>query len=463
MVFSTPVFLFCYLTLVLAVYYLSPVRVRNLVLFIASLLFYFWGEQIYFLIMIWSTAIDFTHGLLVDRWKRAGKLRLAKGAVASSVIMNLALLFFFKYWDFIAASLQSIGITFMPVLGIHLPIGISFYTFQTMSYTIDVYRGDAKPQKSVLRFGTYVTLFPQLIAGPIIKYKEIADQLEERTHSFDRFASGVCIFMAGLSKKLLLANTLGRIWEIYKVMPEGMSVLGAWLGAIAFTFQIYFDFSGYSDMAIGLGRMLGFEFLKNFNYPYTAVSVTDFWRRWHISLSTWFRDYLYIPLGGNRVRPARWVLNLMIVWAVTGLWHGASWNFLFWGLYYGILLVLEKLVLGKYLEKLPSFLRHLLTMLIVVVGWVLFGLENGGMPAYLKVMFGGGPLTDPGALYLLGSYLPAFLAAAAGSTPLVSGLFAKIPEKGRGYLRIALVAGSLIVCTAYLVADTYNPFLYFRF
>ncbi len=463
MVFSTPVFLFVYLTLILAVYYIVPVRIRNFVLFIGSLLFYFWGERLYFLIMIWSTAIDFTHGILVDKWKKAGKIRLAKMAVASSMIMNLGLLFFFKYWDFIASSLQSIGISFMPVLGIHLPIGISFYTFQTMSYTIDVYRGDARPQRSILQFGTYVTLFPQLIAGPIIKYKELADQLDDRKHSFDRFSSGVGIFMVGLSKKLLLANTLGRIWEVYKTVPEGMTVVGAWLGAAAFAFQIYFDFSGYSDMAIGLGRMFGFEFPINFNYPYIAESVTDFWRRWHISLSTWFRDYLYIPLGGNRVSAPRWVLNLMIVWAVTGLWHGASWNFLFWGLYYGILLILEKMVFGKIHDALPGVLKHVLTMVIVLVGWVLFGLEDGGLFTYLGVMFGRGPLCDAGTLYLLRSYLPALCCACIGSTPFVKEWYGRIPEKTRNILQLVLIAAALIVCTAYMVADTYNPFLYFRF
>ena len=463
MVFSTPVFLFVYLTLILAVYYIVPVRFRNFVLFIGSLLFYFWGERLYFLIMIWSTAIDFTHGILVDKWKKAGKIRLAKMAVASSMFMNLGLLFFFKYWDFIAASLQSIGISFMPVLGIHLPIGISFYTFQTMSYTIDVYRGDARPQRSILQFGTYVTLFPQLIAGPIIKYKELADQLDDRKHSFDRFSSGVGIFMVGLSKKLLLANTLGRIWEVYKTVPEGMTVAGAWLGAAAFAFQIYFDFSGYSDMAIGLGRMLGFEFPINFNYPYIAESVTDFWRRWHISLSTWFRDYLYIPLGGNRVSVPRWILNLMIVWAVTGLWHGASWNFLFWGLYYGILLILEKMVFGRIHDALPGVLKHLLTMVIVLIGWVLFGLENGGLFTYLGVMFGRAPLCDAGTLYLFRSYLPALVCACIGSTPYVKTLFGRIPEKARSILQVVLIAAGLIVCTAYMVADTYNPFLYFRF
>ena len=290
MVFSTPIFLFCFLVLTLLVYYVVPRRFRNLVLLCASLLFYYWGEKAYVVIMFLSTAIDFTHGLLVERCKQRDNDRGARLAVASSILFNLALLFFFKYWDFIAGSLQSMGLTFMPVLNIHLPIGISFYTFQTMSYTIDVYRGDARAQRSILNFGTFVTLFPQLIAGPIIKYKDLGDQIDSRDTSTEKFASGVQIFMVGLAKKLLIANNVGMLWDSYKAMaPADLTVAGAWLGVLTFTFQIYFDFSGYSDMATGLGRMLGFEFLPNFNYPYISKSITEFWRRWHISLSTWFR------------------------------------------------------------------------------------------------------------------------------------------------------------------------------
>ena len=328
MVFSTPVFLFYFLVVTLLVYYLVPLRFRNLVLLCSSLFFYFWGERIYVVIMLLSTVIDFTHGMLVERCKKQGNDKGARWAVASSMFFNLLLLFFFKYWDFLAGSLQAIGLTFVPVLDIHLPIGISFYTFQTMSYTIDVYRGDAQVQRNIINFGTFVTLFPQLIAGPIIKYKDLADQLDSRTNSTEQFASGVQRFMVGLGKKLLIANNVGMLWESYKVMAvTDLTVAGAWLGVLAFTFQIYFDFSGYSDMAIGLGRMLGFEFMENFNYPYISKSITEFWRRWHISLSTWFREYLYIPLGGNRCSKPRWVFNLLVVWAATGFWHGASWNY----------------------------------------------------------------------------------------------------------------------------------------
>ena len=314
MVFSTPYFLFLYLPIVLVLYYISPLKWRNFVLLVVNLVFYGWGEPVYILIMFVSIAIDYTHGMLVERGKRTGNLRLAKGAVASSVICNLALLFFFKYWNFIAGSLAGLGIGFLPIIErlplpgggsipFTLPIGISFYTFQTMSYTIDVYRGDARVQKNIVNFGTFVTLFPQLIAGPILQYKDLDAQLEHREHNTERFARGVQRFVVGLSKKVLLANNLGKLWDVYLATPGGeLTTLGAWLGIIAFSLQLYFDFSGYSDMAIGLGRMLGFEFLENFNYPYISKSVTEFWRRWHISLGSWFREYLYIPLGGNRVK-----------------------------------------------------------------------------------------------------------------------------------------------------------------
>ena len=342
MVFSTPLFMFYFLVLTMGIYFVVPRRFRNLVLLVSSLFFYYWGERDYVMIMFISTVIDYTHGMIVERCKEKGNLTGAKWAVGSSIVFNLALLIFFKYWDFLAGSLQVIGIP-APILGIHLPIGISFYTFQTMSYTVDVYRGDTRAQRSILNFGTFVTLFPQLIAGPIIKYKDLGDQIDQRTTSADKFAAGVQIFMVGLGKKLLLANNVGQLWDAYKAMaPEQLTVAGAWLGVVAFSLQLYFDFSGYSDMATGLGRMFGFDFLANFNYPYISKSVTEFWRRWHISLGTWFREYLYIPLGGNRCSKGRWVFNLLAVWAATGIWHGASWNYLLWGLYFFVLLMVEK-------------------------------------------------------------------------------------------------------------------------
>ncbi len=458
--------MFCFLPLTLAVYYLCPVRWRNLSLMLASLLFYFWGERLYAVIMIVSTLVDYTHGRIVAHCKEAGNDRGARMAVASSVILNLGILFFFKYWDFLAASLNGIGLKFIPVLGIHLPIGISFFTFQTMSYTIDVYRGDAEPQKSLLNFGTFVTLFPQLVAGPIIRYKDLGDQINERHETFDRFEKGITIFVIGLSKKLLLANNLGQLWDIAKGSIGSLSVAGAWLGVLAYSFQIYFDFSGYSDMAAGLGRMFGFEFPVNFNYPYISESITAFWRRWHISLSTWFREYLYIPLGGNRKGSGRWYFNIFTVWAATGLWHGASWNYLFWGLYFCIILIIEKAFLLKALEKAPKFVRHVSTLFLIMIGWTIFGLEDLSMlVAYLRTMFGLShkAFSNAAFLYYAGQYLPILLIAAIGSTPAPAKCFGRLKERNAAILKTVLIALGLIVCTAYMVAGTYNPFLYFRF
>ena len=467
MVFSTPIFLFYFLALTLLTYYMAPRRGRNVVVLLASLVFYYWGERLYVAIMLLSTAIDYTHGMLVERCKSRGNDRGARLAVTSSIVFNLSLLFFFKYWDFIAASLQSAGVSVMPVLGVHLPIGVSFYTFQTMSYTIDVYRGDAQAQRNILNFGTFVTLFPQLIAGPIIKYKDLGDQIDNRVCSAEKFASGVQIFMVGLAKKLLLANNVGMLWDSYKAMaPSGLTIAGAWLGVLAFTFQIYFDFSGYSDMAIGLGRMLGFEFLPNFNYPYTAKSITEFWRRWHISLSTWFREYLYIPLGGSRCAKPRWMFNLLVVWAATGIWHGASWNYLLWGLYFFALLLLEKVLLLKQLKRAPALVGHIYTLFLVMVSWAIFALEDfSHLAAYLKVMFGlgGVPLADGTFGYYLSNYLPVLGVAALAATPLGAAAYRRLGTRARQAACAFLVIGGLMLCTAFLVAGTYNPFLYFRF
>ena len=466
MVFSTPFFLFFYLPIVLFAYYVTPLKWRNGLLLLLNLLFYGWGEPVYILIMFLSIGIDYTHGLLVERAKERGEDKKARWFVAQSVIFNLALLFFFKYWDFLAGSLAGLGLDFLPKLGLTLPIGISFYTFQTMSYTIDVYRGDAKAQKSVVNFGTFVTLFPQLIAGPIIKYKDLGEQLDRRDHTVQRFSSGVQIFMAGLAKKVLLANNLGQLWEAYRDLPpEQLTVMGSWLGVLAFSLQLYFDFSGYSDMAVGLGRMLGFEFLPNFNYPYISRSITEFWRRWHISLGSWFREYVYIPMGGNRVSGGRLFFNLMVVWGLTGLWHGASWNFLLWGLYFGVLLILEKRWLHRLLDRLPSLLRRVYTLLLVLVSWAIFAVEDlGQLGAYLNAMLGVGvPLADPTAGYYAAAYLPVLLAACVAATPLGKSLWHRLPEKGRAVALPLLVTGGLLLCTAYLVDATYNPFLYFRF
>ena len=462
MVFSSLLFLFFYLPVTLLVYYLSPARWRNLWLFLVNLVFYGWGEPVYVVLMVFSIAVNYAAGWRVDKRRDRAKLILVLNAV-----VNLGLLFFFKYYDFLAESLGSItGLSFLRPLGISLPIGISFYTFQNMSYPIDVYRGDARSQHSFIRYGTYVALFPQLIAGPIVRYKDIAEQLDHREETTGKFASGVCRFCVGLSKKVLLANNIGALWDVYKAMdPASLSAADAWLGALAFTFQIYFDFSGYSDMAIGLGRMLGFEFVENFNYPYISRSITEFWRRWHISLSTWFRDYVYIPLGGNRRGKGRQLLNLLIVWTLTGIWHGASWNFLFWGLYYALLLILEKLFLYDRLQKAPAWLGHVYALILVVIGWVLFSVEElSSCLMYLRSMFfGGAGLVSGTFLYYLRSFAPGILVMALASTPLAKSLYRRLPEHFTRIMNPILVLASLILCTAYLVDSTYNPFLYFRF
>ena len=452
MIFSSPYFLFLYFPVVLTLYYISPLRWRNLVLLIANLIFYGWGGPVYVGIMFLSIFIDYTHGLLVEKYRERD--RLARWFVGQSVVFNLLLLGFFKYWDFLAESVNGLTGLGLPVLGLPLPIGISFYTFQTMSYTIDVYRRAAPVQRDPVAFGAYVTLFPQLIAGPIVQYRTVADQLKGRTESMEKFVSGIQRFSVGLAKKVLLANAIGQLWDD-ALAAEQLTLTGAWLGLAAYAFQIYFDFSGYSDMAIGLGRMFGFTFLENFNYPYISRSVVEFWRRWHISLTTWFREYVYFPLGGNRVSRAKWVRNILTVWLLTGVWHGAGWNFLLWGLYYGAWMLAE---------RLPAALGRVYTLLIVLVGWALFAVEDmGRLGAYFRSLAGGGGLFSPLDGYHLRSYLPMLVILAAGSTPLAKRLWDRLGERGRSLLGPALVAVSLILCTASLVDASYNPFLYFRF
>ena len=467
MVFSSLLFLFTYLPVVLLIYYLSPLKWRNGVLLIFNLIFYGWGEPTYIILMVFTITADYVAGLLVARFKDQGRDRAARTAVAAALVLNLAILFFFKYWDLIADTLRGFGLDVLPALGLSLPIGISFYTFQTMTYPVDLYRGDAGVQKNLVNFGTFVTLFPQLIAGPILKYKELADQVDQRTYRVEQFAGGVHIFVIGLGKKVLLANNLGQLWDAYKALPtEELTVLGAWLGVAAFSLQLYFDFSGYSDMAIGLGRMLGFEFLKNFNYPYISRSVTEFWRRWHISLGSWFREYVYIPMGGNRVSGGRLCFNLLVVWGLTGLWHGASWNFLLWGLYFGVLLILEKLWLKQWIDRWPRALQHLYTLFLVLVSWAIFAVEDfGQLGGYLSAMFGlaGGGLADGAFRYYLGSYGLSLLAACVASTPLMAGLWRRLPQRAERVLLPVVILAGLLLCTAYLVDATYNPFLYFRF
>ena len=461
MVFSSLPFLFFYLPVVLLIYKLSPLKLRNLFLLIASLFFYGWGEPIYILIMFASILIDYTHGMLVERWRENNKK--ARMAVASSVFFNLALLVFFKYYDFLAGSINAVTGLSLPLLGIPLPIGISFYTFQTMSYTIDVYRKDAPVQKNIITFGAFVTLFPQLIAGPIIQYKSVAEQLMSRKDDLEKFVSGVQRFCIGAAKKVLLANAIGQLWDL-SLASENLTVLGGWLGLIAYAFQIYFDFSGYSDMAIGLGRMFGFEFIENFNYPYISRSVVEFWKRWHISLTDWFRQYVYFPLGGNRVSKPKWIRNILIVWLLTGIWHGAGWNFLLWGLYYAIFMLAERLLIGKWLEKLPAALRHVYTMFVVLIGWALFAVEDmAHLGRYLASCFGGAPLIDSATIYNLVSYLPMLVILCVAATPLCKNLWQRLGERTQQILTPILMLAALILCTASLVDASYNPFLYFRF
>ena len=461
MLFSSNVFLYFYIPIVLLLYYVLPRKARNPVLFAVSLFFYGWGEPVYMLLMVATIGLNFVCGALIEKKKSAGES--AKKVLVVGVALNLLILGFFKYTGFLVDSLKSV-LPFMAGIKtpqISLPIGISFYVFQSMSYIIDVYRDDAPVQKNPVTFGTYVTLFPQLIAGPIVRYADVAKQLQERRENLSDFASGVRLFIVGLSKKVLLANQMGALWESLQA-SEGS--LAAWVGIAAYALQLYFDFSGYSDMAIGLGRMFGFEFLINFNYPYIAKSITDFWRRWHISLSTWFREYVYIPLGGNRKGLKRQILNLLIVWGLTGFWHGASWNFLLWGLYYGILLILEKTFLLKVLEKTPAVLRHIYSMVAVLLGWALFYFEDmGALGAFFLRLFSFSA-TDGVAINRILGYLPLFAVAAVAATPFGKNLYLKWKDKS--WSEYALLGGAavlMLLCVAVLVSQSYNPFIYFRF
>ena len=464
MVFSSLTFLFGYLPLTLALYFITPLRRRNFVLLLASLFFYGWGEPVYVGVMLLSIFIDYTHGLLVERFR--GRDRLARWFVGQSVVFNLLLLGFFKYWDFLAVNLSLLPGVSIPELGLPLPLGISFFTFQTMSYTIDVYRQDAPVQRNAIAFGAYVTLFPQLIAGPIVKYKTVAKELVKRTVTSEDFAQGVCRFTVGLGKKVLLANAAGELWEscLGTQAAGTLTTAGGWTGLLAFGFQIYFDFSGYSDMAIGLGRMLGFRFDENFDHPYLSASVGEFWRRWHMSLTSWFREYLYIPLGGNRGGTARTLRNLLIVWFCTGFWHGASWNFILWGLYFALWIILERFALRDLLARTPVWIRRGYTLAVVFVGWGIFAMEElGACGRYLAVCFGGGPLWSALDTYRLRSYAATLLLLALGATTLAADLWRRIPERGRRMLAPVLMGAVLALSTAYLVDGSYNPFLYFRF
>ena len=465
MVFSSLPFLFFFLPATLLVYYLVPAKAKNAVLLCFSLLFYGYGEPVYILLMVGSILLNYTAGRLLGAFDNNEKKR--KAVLVLCVIINLLLLGFFKYASLFVATVKVLPVfSFLPDPQIALPIGISFYTFQSMSYVIDTYRRNCAPQKNLITFGTYVALFPQLIAGPIVRYIDVEKQLQCRTHSLEQFSNGVRMFLYGLCKKVLLANALGAVWDSCKLSAGSNTTLLSWLGILAFTMQIYFDFSGYSDMAVGLGKMFGFEFVRNFNYPYMADSITDFWRRWHISLGTWFREYVYIPLGGNRKGKARQTLNIFIVWALTGIWHGASWNFMLWGLYFGVLLTIEKFGLLKLLRKMPRAVGHIYTLLCVILGWVLFDFTHlQEMGAYFKNMFTAqNGLSSPESVAALMTHLPLFLIAAVCCFPVFRKAFEALKSR-RAYrvLEPAVGLAVCLLCVASLVSSTYNPFLYFRF
>ena len=461
MLFSSNLFLFAFLPVVLVLYYLCPRNFRNVVLLAVSLFFYGWGEPVYLLLMVGNILINYLSGLWIHRCRARGKN--PAGVLVFAVAANLLILGYFKYFNFFVTQLQLLipALKGLSVPQIPLPIGISFYIFQSMSYVIDVYWNNVGVQRNVLTFGTYVTLFPQLIAGPIVRYRDVAQQMETRRENLSDFSSGILLFVIGLGKKVLLANPMGNLWN---QLQNQQGLLCAWVGILAFTLQIYFDFSGYSDMARGLGRMFGFEFLENFNYPYISASVTEFWRRWHISLSTWFREYVYIPLGGNRLGKGRQTVNLLVVWMLTGFWHGASWNYILWGLYYAVLLILEKNFLLKLLKKLPGFVGHVYTVFAFLLGWALFYFEDmGALGAFLVRLFTPGSSTAAG-MTLVTAYLPLMAVCCVAATPLAAKLAsARKDSAAMGVLRILAVMILLLLCTAALASQSYNPFIYFRF
>ncbi|MBP3923348.1 MAG: MBOAT family protein [Ruminiclostridium sp.] len=479
MVFSTPVFLFLFLPLTLLIYYVTPKKGQNLIILLSGLLFYSWGEPIYVVVMLISTMIDYFAGLIMNKFE--GRKAPRTICLIVSLVMNLGLLGVFKYSGFIAENINAIagqqlidinnmnffGIEFLPMN--MLPIGISFFTFQSMSYTIDLYMGNVKVQKNPISFAAFVTLFPQIVAGPIVRYDDIARELDDRTINLDLIYEGIVKFIIGLAKKVLIANSIGSLWTTVKAMEMGsVSVLTSWLGILAFTFQIYFDFSGYSDMAVGLGKMMGFNFPQNFNYPYLSKSISEFWRRWHITLGSWFKSYVYFPLGGSRKGTGRTVFNLAVVWFLTGVWHGASWNFILWGSLYGVIIILEKLFLGKILEKLPTAVSMIYTMFFVILGWVLFDTADlGAAGSYIGAMFGSsGILADSTSFYYLATYGITFIICIIGCTDIPKKAVEFIRTKSAvvvNYAGIIVTMGIFILCTAYLVDQTYNPFLYFNF
>ncbi|MGI5978630.1 MAG: MBOAT family O-acyltransferase [Oscillospiraceae bacterium] len=467
MVFSSLNFMFVFLPIVLAVYYIVPQKWKNACLLLASLVFYSWGEPVYILLLIASILANYFIALAVQRQSENQNAKHPKAWLLVGILVNLLMLLFYKYFDLFARTLALIpALSAIKPLQLALPLGISFYTFRGMSYQIDVYRGDCKAEKNLLDYATYAALFPHLTAGPIVRYRDIAGQLTDRPKNADQFAEGVRRFSIGLAKKVLIANNLATLWDVYSTASAAeLSTVGAWIGLCAYSLEIYFDFSGYSDMAIGAAKMFGFDFKENFDHPYISSSVTEFWRRWHISLGTWFRDYVYIPLGGNRKGKYRQLLNITIVWALTGFWHGASWNFMLWGLYYAVFLIIEKLWLLKRLAKAPRLVSHLYSIVVCFSGWILFELSDlSACGQYYKTMFGfgsGGAWQAVDGFYLK-TFALVFLIAALGCTPLFSKLFHKLPKRAQSVLCPVLIVLTLVLCTGYLVDATYNPFIYFR-
>lgn len=471
MLFSSTTFLFAFLPIVLITYYIVPRITRNLVLFIFSLVFYAWGEPIYIVLMIASTIVAYITGLLADKQRKNAKKYTPLIAMIAAVVWNIGLLLFFKYTDFFIGAANSIFGTQIKTLGLALPIGISFYSFQTLSYVIDVYKGEVRSQKNFLDLATYVALFPQLIAGPIVRYIDVAEQLKKRNESIEHFAQGVWRFSIGLGKKVILANTIGELFDtISNSAQSELSVAASWLGIIAYTFQIYFDFSGYSDMAIGLGKMFGFDFLENFNYPYISTSITDFWRRWHMSLSSWFRDYVYIPLGGNRKGKARQCLNIMIVWFLTGFWHGANWNYIIWGLYFGLFILIERTIGNKNMRKMPKAVAHIYNTIVVVVGFGIFYFTDlGKLGTFLGNLVGlnGNSFTDKISMQNMTANAWLFIVSVVLCMPVIPALKKKLESKnlylatsvGQTVLNVAVFALSSIL----LVNATNNPFIYWQF
>ena len=467
LVFSSLSFLFWFLPIFLGVYFIAPKKVKNFILFIFSLIFYAWGEPIYICLMLFSTVFDYINGLLIERFGLNTKG--SKIVLIIAMIGNLGLLGVFKYFDFFMGSLNNVFGLSLPFLNVALPIGISFYTFQTMSYTIDVYRGVVPAQHNIITFGSYVTMFPQLIAGPIVQYKTVERELNSRRVGLEDVYIGVRRFFIGFVKKVFLANNIGFLWSEILGSYSNLSSLTLILGLICFAFQIYFDFSGYSDMAIGLGRMLGFKFLENFNYPYISKSITEFWNRWHISLSSWFKEYVYIPLGGNRKGLKRQIINISIVWLLTGFWHGASWNYVLWGIYYGILLIIEKCFLLKILKDKPSWISHLYTLFFVIIGWGLFAIEDFNILInyFENIVINPNGFISSDILYYLKNYISLIVICIISSVNWGKTLYEKIKESKYSKIVIVIVDILLIICfilsLAMLVSSTYNPFLYFRF